>query len=54
MALKQERNIEDMASESDILSFTIANRQIAIGGYMGREPGDITPRFAFREERTHE
>ncbi len=54
LALEQERNIEDMANESDILSFTIANKQIALGGYMGREPGDITPRFAFHEERTNE
>ena len=50
LALKQEPNIEDMANEPDILSFTIANRQVALGGFMGREPGDITPRFDFREE----
>ena len=51
MALYQESNIECLASEHDLVSFTIANRQVAIGGYMGKEPGDVTPRFDFVEER---
>ena len=51
MALEQDRNITDMADENDILVFTIANRAIELGGYMGREPGDITPKFDFSEER---
>ena len=51
MALMQESNIECLASDHDLVSFTIANRQVAIGGYMGKEPGDVTPRFDFVEER---
>ena len=51
MAFNQINNIEVLANESDLISFTIANRQIAIGGYMGKEPGDITPRFDFVEKK---
>lgn len=51
MAFNQVNNIESVAAESDLISFSIANRQIAIGGYMGKEPGDITPVFAFEEKR---
>ena len=50
MALQQEHNIEGLAYESDIISFTVSNKMIALGGYMGKEPGDITPRFDFTEE----
>ena len=51
MAFQQVNNIECLANEHDLVSFTIANRQVAIGGYMGKEPGDVTPRFDFVEER---
>ena len=51
MAFQQENNIECLASDNDIVSFTLANRQVTIGGYMGKEPGDITPRFDFVEEK---
>lgn len=34
---------------SDIISYTINNKQLEIGSWMGREPGDITPSFAFTE-----
>ncbi len=51
MAFQQMNNIECLADEHDIVSFTIANRQVAIGGYMGKEPGDVTPKFDFAEER---
>jgi lipopolysaccharide transport system ATP-binding protein len=51
MAFQQFNNIEVLADECDIVSFTIANRQVAIGGYMGKEPGDVTPRFEFVEEK---
>jgi hypothetical protein len=37
--------------ESDIVSFTLANRLIEIGGWMGKEPGDITPKFEYTEKR---
>ena len=51
MAFQQINNIECLADEPDIISFTISNRQVAVGGYMGKEPGDVTPRFAFKEEK---
>lgn len=51
MAFNQINNIELIAAESDLISFSIANQQIAIGGYMGKEPGDVTPVFDFKEKR---
>ena len=51
MAFQQENNNEVLANENDLISFTVANRQVAVGGYMGKEPGDITPKFDFREEK---
>ena len=51
MAFKQDGNIEDLAMEHDLISFAIANRQVEIGGYMGKEPGDITPKFDFEERK---
>ncbi len=51
MAIKQENTIEFVAEEYDLVSFTLANRQVAIGGYMGKEPGDVTPKFDFVEEK---
>ena len=51
MAFQQPNTIEVLADEHDLVSFTIANRQVAIGGYMGKEPGDVTPRFDFVEEK---
>lgn len=51
MAFQQIINIECLADEHDIISFTLANRQVALGGYMGKEPGDVTPKFDFVEER---
>lgn len=34
----------------DVLSFTLSNKAHAIGTFMGKEPGDITPKFEFKEE----
>lgn len=51
MAFQQIGNIECLADESDIVSFVVANRQVAIGAYMGKEPGDVTPKFDFIEEK---
>ena len=51
MAFEQTGNIKCLADESDIISFTVANRQIALGDYMGREPGDVTPLFTFIENK---
>ncbi len=49
IAFQKPNNIEVLANEGDIISFTVANKQVAIGGYMGKEPGDITPKFDFVE-----
>ena len=51
MAFEQVSSIKVLASENDLISFTVSNRQVAIGGYMGKEPGDITPRFEFEERK---
>ena len=51
MAFSQPSNIENLMSESDIVSFTLANRPIEIGGWMGKEPGDITPKFEYTEKK---
>ena len=51
MAFSQPSNIEVLLDESDIVSFTLANRPIEIGGWMGKEPGDITPKFEYTEKR---
>ena len=49
LALSQPSNIMCHIHEQDLVSFTLANRAIEIGGYMGREPGDITPKFEYTE-----
>ena len=51
MAFSQPSNIENLMNESDIISFTLANRPIEIGGWMGKEPGDITPMFEYTEKK---
>jgi len=37
--------------EPDIVTFSLVNRELAIGSWMGKEPGDITPNFDFFEEK---
>ena len=37
--------------EDDIVSFTLGNRNQALGTWMGREPGDVTPKFDFQETK---
>ncbi len=39
--------------ENDVVSFTLANKQAALGSWMGREPGDVRPKFEYTEERIH-
>ena len=51
VAIKQDPNVVLMAVEHDLISFVVSNKQIAIGDYMGKEPGDVTPKFDFVEER---
>ena len=35
----------------DILMFTVNNKVIQLGGWMGKEPGDITPHFLYTENK---
>ncbi len=51
LALSQPSNVECLFHESDLVSLTLANRPIEIGGWMGKEPGDITPKFDFTEKK---
>ena len=51
IVFSQPSNIECLLYESDIVSFTLANRPIEIGGWMGKEPGDITPKFEYTEKK---
>lgn len=37
--------------ENDLLSFTLSNKGQALGVWMGREPGYITPKFEYTEKR---
>jgi lipopolysaccharide transport system ATP-binding protein len=47
--------VEDLTNpfiiEPDIVSFTLVNRELPIGSWMGREPGDITPKFTYIENK---
>lgn len=51
LAIQQQPNIDWLVAEQDIVSFTLANRPIEVGGWMGREPGDITPTFEYEEKK---
>ena len=51
MAFSQPSNIDVLMTENDIITFTLANRPIEIGGWMGKEPGDITPLFDYTETK---
>lgn len=37
--------------ENDIVSFVLSNRKLIQAGWMGKEPGDITPHFLFTETK---
>ncbi len=51
MAFDQPNNILCLVSEQDIISFTLNSRPVAVGGWMGKEPGDITPLFDYTEKK---
>ena len=40
--------------DDDIISFTLVNKESALGSWMGKEPGDITPKFDYIEKRENE
>ena len=37
--------------ENDIVSYSISNKEVAIGGWYGKEPGNITPNFHYTETK---
>ena len=51
VALENTNGVKALVDARDIVSFTIANKQVAIGGWLGKEPGYVTPKFEFVEER---
>lgn len=50
--------VEDRAKsflrEFDIVSFSVSNKANDIGTFMGKEPGDVTPKFEYTEELVYE
>ena len=46
-----ENRAHPFLREMDVLTFTLSSRSHAIGSYRGKEPGDITPKFNFTEEK---
>jgi len=51
MSFEFNSSIRPLVSESDMISFTLAGRATEIGGWMGKEPGDVTPRFEYEEQK---
>jgi len=51
MAIERNSDLQVLVVEPDLISFTLANRAVGIGGYMGKEPGDITPCFDYVETK---
>ena len=45
-----EDRARSFAREYDLISFTLANKAIALGTFMGKEPGYVTPKFEFDEK----
>ncbi len=39
--------------EHDILSFTIVSKELSLGSWMNKEPGDFAPVFHYIEEKVH-
>ena len=50
-AIQQQPDVDCLIYVPDLISFTLANRANEIGGWMGKEPGDITPHFTFYESQ---
>ena len=44
-----ENKSQGIITESDIISYTISNKEMSMGSWMGREPGDIRPVFDYHE-----
>ncbi len=48
-----ENRARSFLRDFDIVSFSISNKANDMGTFMGKEPGDITPKFEYTEERIH-
>ena len=48
-AIEQAASVNCLVYESDMVSFTIAGKGTEIGGWMSKEPGDVTPHFKCEE-----
>lgn len=46
-----ENNAHPILVENDIVSFVVSNKMKVLGSYMGKEPGDVTPKFEYTENR---
>lgn len=44
-----ENRKEGLLIENDAITFNLSNKEMAIGSWMGREPGDVTPHFNYSE-----
>lgn len=44
-------NIQLLCNAQDVVSFVVSSKVLGLGQWMGREPGDITPRFDYEECR---
>ncbi len=42
---------EAFVIENDIVSFTLANKEIEIGQWLGKEPGSLLPQFDYKEKK---
>lgn len=53
MAITSDGGIRHLIGDngSDVLSFTLSNKQLPIGSWMGREPGDVTPKLEYTETK---
>ena len=53
MPFTQDHDIEALIGleGSDIVSFVLSNKELAVGEWMGREPGDVTPLFEYTETK---
>ncbi len=51
MAITSDGGIQHLIDNKgdDIISFTLENKELAIGSWMGKEPGDVTPQFEYTE-----
>ena len=53
MAITSDGGIQHLIDNKgdDVISFTLENSELAIGSWMGKEPGDITPKFEYTETK---